>query len=98
MTQLLERIMRCASMERVDSVVSDPSWRPYSMLKAWISLCHTPCAPIVPHLTGRTSYFCRSSGAIASAMNPPGAMDAAAAPKERTEVRFMTLQIAREIL
>ena len=65
------------------------------MLKAWISLCHIPCNRIVPHLTGPASYFCRSGGAVASAMKS-GSMDAAAAPKERTEVRFMTLQFARK--
>jgi hypothetical protein len=58
------------------------------MLKAWISLCHTRCTRILSHLTGPTSYFCRSGGAVASAMRS-GAMDAAAAPKDRTEVRFM---------
>lgn len=68
---------------------SDSSWRLCSMLKVWISPCHTPCSCIVPHLIGPTSYFCRSGGAIASAMKP-GSMDAAAAPKERTEVRQIT--------
>lgn len=63
------------------------------MLKAWISPCHTPCARIIPHLTVLTSHFCRSGGALASAMKS-GPMDAAAAPKERTEVRFMAFQVA----
>jgi tetratricopeptide (TPR) repeat protein len=66
------------------------------MLKAWTSLCHTPCARVIPHLTISTPHFYRSGGALASAMKS-GPMDAAAAPKERTEVRFMTLQIEREL-
>jgi hypothetical protein len=64
------------------------------MLKAWISLCHTLCIgyDAASHTT-HTSQLYRSGGGVASVMSS-GAMDAAAAPKERTEVRYMSFQIA----